>query len=393
MRAKLIEAHPDVVRLGMVSFLTDVSSEAIFSVFAIFFTAIAGASAELLGTVEGLADFSASALDYVSGWLADRSGRRKPFALAGYGFSAAAKLLLVTANSVAALGLFRVVERLGKSFRGPPRDAWVATLADKSVRGYSFGVHRALDKAGAIVGPLLAYALLRWLGEGARTFHIIFIGAVISAGAAVVLLAAMKDRPGVRHRSESVVEAWANLGRGFKMYLVPAGIFSLAYFSFGFLLLRAYELGVGARDVVLLYALFNTSFAVVAAPIGRIGDIVGRKYVVAFGYLSCLIMLLGFMFATLRWQLVILFALFGVFNAIDEAQGKAFITDLEGERWASAIGLYNFVTGMVYFPASLIAGLLWMLDPAYAFGFSAAVTIAALIVFVILGPGITEARA
>ncbi len=124
--------HPDVLKLGVVSFLTDVSSEMIFSVFAIFFTTIAGASSALLGLVEGFADFSSSSLDYVAGWLSDKTGKRKAFALVGYGFSTAAKVILLFANSVIALGLFRVIERLGKSFRGPPRDAWLSAIAAKT---------------------------------------------------------------------------------------------------------------------------------------------------------------------------------------------------------------------------------------------------------------------
>jgi MFS family permease len=391
MRKGLLSVHPDVVKLGIVSFLTDVSSEAIFSVFAIVFTAIAGASTAVLGIVEGLADFSASSLDYVSGWLADRSGDRKPLALIGYSFSTLAKMSLLMANSITALALFRVTERLGKSFRGPPRDAWIAGLAEKSIRGYSFGVHKALDKAGAIVGPLFAYALLSWLGQSMRAFRILFIAAIISAAAAVMVLSLMKDHPGVRHERENIFDVWSNLSPGFRLYLVPAGIFSLAYFSFGFLLLRAYTLGFAVQDVALLYALFNVAFSIVAAPIGQLGDIIGRKYIVVCGYLTYLIMSLGFVFATQKWEIIVLFVLFGVFYAIDEAQGKAFITDIERGRWASAIGLYNFVTGVVYLPASVIAGLLWALHPTYVFGFAAAVTVAAMSVFVLLVPRITSA--
>jgi MFS family permease len=146
----------DVLKLGLVSLLTDLSSEMIFSVFAIFFTTVAGASAALLGLIEGLADVSASSLDYLAGWASDRLGRRKVFALAGYGFSTLAKGLLLVSSSIAGLGTFRVLERLGKSFRGPPRDAWLAAVADPATRGYVFGVHKALDKSGAVLGPFLA---------------------------------------------------------------------------------------------------------------------------------------------------------------------------------------------------------------------------------------------
>jgi MFS family permease len=114
----------------------------------------------LLGVVEGLADFAASSLDYIGGWLSDRTGKRKAFAIAGYGFSTLAKIILLGTRSVTGLSVFRVIERLGKSFRGPPHDARLAAAAGKDIRGYSFGVHKALDKSGAVLGPLLAYGLL-----------------------------------------------------------------------------------------------------------------------------------------------------------------------------------------------------------------------------------------
>ncbi len=390
MKKDLFNVHPDVVKLGLVSFLTDVSSEAIFSVFSVFFTTIAGASAALLGLVEGLADFSASSLDYLSGWLADRSGKNKPLAMLGYFFSTLAKITLLVASSVTALALFRVIERLGKSFRGPPRDAWLSAVAEKSSRGYAFGVHKALDKSGAILGPLLAYAILNKFGQNLRAFHILFIVAVLAAALAVVALAFIKDRPTQPQKRENIFKAWGTLSHSFKLFLIPAGIFSLAYFSFGFLLLRAYTIGFSVKDVVLLYALFNISFVVVAAPVGKLGDFIGRKSVIILEYLVYIIMSLGFVFAAQKWEVVVLFILFGIFYSIDEAQSKAFIADIEPERRATAIGMYNFTTGLVYLPASAIAGALWVLHPTYAFGFAAIVTFAAMLAFIFLQPKISD---
>ena len=140
--------HPDVLKLGLVSFLTDVSSEMIFSVFAIFFTTIAGASSALLGLVEGFADFSASSLDYVAGWWSDKTGRRKAFAVVGYGFSTVAKFILLVSSSVVALSCFRIIERLGKSFRGPPRDAWLSAIAAKDTRGIRSAYTRRWTRQG-----------------------------------------------------------------------------------------------------------------------------------------------------------------------------------------------------------------------------------------------------
>jgi MFS family permease len=384
--SKKFGVHPDILKLGLVSFLTDLSSEMIFSVFAIFFTTIAGASAALLGLIEGLADLSASSLNYLAGWLSDRTGKRKILALAGYGFSALAKIILLITSSVVGLGIFRVIERLGKGFRGPPRDAWLAAVADQRSRGYSFGVHKALDKSGAVLGPLVAYGLLSWLGDGASTFRILFWAALIPAVLGILVLGLIKDQPGVQHPRENMFETWKILSPQFKRYLVAAGIFSLAYFSFGFLLLRAHSVGFSVKDIVLLYALFNIVFVVASPLIGKLGDRLGRARIIMLGYLIYLLMSLGFAFATTQWQIITLFIIYGVFYAIDEAQSKAFIVDLELERRASAIGVYNFVTGLIYLPASLIAGALWLMHPSSAFFLAAFFSFTALTVFVFLRP-------
>ena len=378
--------HPDVVKLGLVSFLTDLSSEMIFSVFAIFFTTIAGASAALLGLVEGLADLSASSLNYYAGWLSDRTGKRKIFALAGYGFSTLAKVILLVSSSITGLMVFRVIERLGKGFRGPPRDAWLSAVADSKSRGYAFGVHKALDKSGAVLGPLVAYGLLSWLGDGASTYHTLFWIALVPAILGVVALSFIKDQPAPERSRESMLQTWQSLSPAFKRYLISAGIFSLAYFSFGFLMLRANSVGFSVKDTVLLYAMFNIACVIAAPLIGKLSDRVGRPRMIMLGYITYLLMSLGFVFASTQWEIVVLFILYGIFYAIDEAQNKAFIVDLEAERRASAIGLYNLITGAIYLPASLIAGALWIFNPASAFLLSAALALAALVVFTLTRP-------
>ena len=378
--------HPDVLKLGLVSFLTDLSSEMIFSVFAIFFTTIAGASAALLGFVEGLADLSASSLNYYAGWLSDRTGKRKIFALAGYGFSTLAKVILLVSSSITGLTVFRVIERLGKGFRGPPRDAWLSAVADKGSRGYAFGVHKALDKSGAVLGPLVAYGLLSWLGDGVSTYQILFWVAMVPAVLAVVALSLVKDQPAPVRPRENMLQTWRSLSPAFKRHLISAGLFSLAYFSFGFLMLRAHSVGFSVQDTVLLYAMFNIACVIAAPLIGKLGDRVGRPKMIMLGYGTYMVMSLGFAFASTQWEIVVLFLLYGVFYAIDEAQNKAFIVDLEGDRRASAIGLYNFVTGAIYLPASLIAGALWLSNPASAFLLAAGLAFAALVVFLMTRP-------
>jgi MFS family permease len=383
---------PDVLRLGLVSFLTDLSSEMIFSVFAVFFTSVAGASSALLGLIEGLADFSASSLNQLAGWLSERSGRRKVFVIAGYGFSTLAKALLLVSTSIAGLATFRVVERLGKGFRGPPRDAWLAAVAAQATRGYAFGVHKALDKAGAVAGPLLAWALLAGLGESAASYATLFALAFVPAVLAVVVLALIAERPGPAHARESLGRSWQALSPAFKRFLVPAGVFALGYYSLGFLLLKAHALGFGVAQVVLLYALFNTTCVIAAPLVGQLGDRVGRARIVLLGYTLYGLVNLGMLWAGERWQLVALFALYGVFYAIDESQSKAFIADLEPERRAGAIGVYNFVTGALYLPASLAAGALWTLRPGFAFGLAALLSLAAIVTLQVLRPAPPGAR-
>lgn len=384
--------HPDVLKLGFVSLLTDLSSELIFAVFALYFTVIAGGTAALLGIVEGLADFSSCALDYLAGRSADRSGRRKPLTVAGYASSSLAKLIPLLATTAVALGAFRVIERLGKSLRGAPRDAWLAAIAREDSRGYDFGVHRALDRTGAIVGPLCAYGMLAWLGEGAATYRIIFWVALIPAILAVILLLRVDDRPAAPQPAGNMFECWRLLGRPFKRYLAVAAIFSVAYFSVGFLLVRAHDAGFGIKEAVLLYALINLSFVASAPVAGRLGDRYGRHRLLLCAYLLYALICVGFAVAGARPLLLLLFVAYGVFHAIEDAQSRAFIADLEPERHGSAIGLYNFVTGLAFVPASLGAGLLWLRSPVSALLTAATVALLAAAAFLILRPAPADRR-
>lgn len=373
--------HPDILKLGFVSFLTDLSSEMIFSIFAVFFTTVAGASSALLGLIEGLADFSASSLNYFSGRLSDRTGRRKIFVILGYGFSTLAKIILLVTSSVVGLSIFRIIERLGKGFRGPPRDAWLSSIADPATRGFSFGIHKALDKAGAVIGPLLAYGLLLKLGESAASYKTLFWVAFVPAVLSVLMLMLVKDKPSKPQQRENISQNWQLLSPSFKRFLMPAGVFALGYYSLGFLLLKAHQLGFSVKDTVLLYALFN-GVCVLAAPVtGWLGDKIGRGHIIVLGYIMYGAINIGLIFAHSHWQMIALFAVYGVFYAIDEAQTKAFIADIEPERRATAIGIYNFVSGGLYLPASLIAGALWVATPNIAFGLATALSLLAIALF------------
>jgi MFS family permease len=377
---------PDVLKLGVVSLLTDLSSEMIFAVFAVFFTTVAGGSSALLGLVEGLADFSSAALTWISGRMSDTSGRRKPFAIAGYAFSTLAKGLLVVSSAVAPLAVFRVVERLGKGFRGPPRDAWLSGIATKAARGYAFGVHQALDKAGAVLGPLAAWGLLRVYGETAGTYHLLFMVALVPAVLSVLVLGLVRDRPAPPQPWRAPADAAPAATPALKRFLVPAGVFALGYYSLGFLLLKAHAVGIDMPGVVLLYALFNATCVAVAPFAGRLGDRIGRARVVMMGYALYAGVNVMAAFADGAPMLVAAFAVYGVFYAIDESQARAFVVDLAPARRASATGIYQSVTGVLYVGASLVAGALWQRSTVAPFVVAAGLAVLAIAVFVVTRP-------
>jgi MFS family permease len=184
------------------------------------------------------------------------------------------------------------------------------------------------------------------------------------------------------HAHESMVVNWRALSPGFKRFLVPAGVFALAYYSLGFMLLKAHAVGFSMTDTVLLYAMFNAVCVVASPLVGSLGDATGRSRVVLLGYGLFAVINLAFFWASEGWQVIVLFALYGVFYAIEDSQSKAFIADLEPDRRATAVGAYNFVTGVLYLPASLAAGALWTVDARWAFGLAALLSVTDIALFV-----------
>jgi MFS family permease len=374
-----------VVWLGIVSFLTDVSSETIFAILPIYFIGVLSGSALVLGIMEGLADFAGSSLDLAAGYASDRTGTRKWIAFSGYALSTTAKSLLVLATSLAGVVAFRVIERLGKSIRGAPRDALLASMAPKQRRGLSFGIHKAMDKAGAVIGPFLAYLVLARFGSTPTTFYWLFVAALVPAILAVIVLGLfVKDRVVEVRRRRTIRETLRSLGPRYRLYLLATAVFSLGYFSFAFLLLKAKTVGFEAKDQALLYGLFNLVFTIVSIPIGWLGDRIGRRKIVMASYLLYAAMSAGFLWADSSLAVIAMFVLYGVFYAMDEGQAKAYLADLStDETRATAIGVYGFVTGLVYLPASLIAGALWSYGPAWTFAFSIGTSVAALALFLL----------
>ncbi|MFB3881277.1 MAG: MFS transporter [Armatimonadota bacterium] len=370
----------NVVRLGLVSFFADVSSEMLYPLTPIFLTAVLGAPMAVLGFIEGAAEATASVLRTVSGRLSDLSGRRRPYVLGGYTISALAKPLIAAATALGwpAVLVARIADRFGKGLRTSARDAWIADSTPPEARGRAFGWHRAMDSSGAVLGPLLTiglvYLLLVYLRHTlAFTLQFMFVFAVIPGLAGAALVLAVRE---VRGRGETAPPPsirFSALPPSFRAYLVAWGAFALANSSDVFIILRAQHL-LGAREhfaagnrialetvhVLVLYAFYNVIYAAASPRLGRLSDTLGRLRIFIGGLLVFALVYLGFAFADRVWQLWVLFGVYGLYTAATDGVGKALAVDLvpAGIR-ASAVGLLGTVTGVATIIASTVAGVLW----------------------------------
>jgi MFS family permease len=363
----------NILLLGFTSFFTDVSSEMIYPLVPFFLTLKLGASAELLGLIEGIAESVASLLKVFSGYFSDRLRNRKGLTIAGYGSSAVGKLLLAIANAWGVVFGARVVDRLGKGIRTAPRDALIADSSAESKRGSSFGLHRALDTGGAVVGVLLAYFFFTRLAQG--EYAPVFMWSLVPAIIGVVLLffvREVKARPTQGARLPSL--RWSVLPRKLQLFLVVALLFTLGNSSNTFLLLRAQNLGFTPATAILLYLVYNVVYGLVSYPAGRLSDKVGRKRLLVAGYAFYGLVYLGFALVnapTQAWILWGLFGLYGLYIGFTDGVEKALVSDLApASLRATAIGLHATIVGIGLFPASFIAGQLWdRVGPAAAFYF------------------------
>jgi len=348
----------NVLIFGLVSLLTDVSSEMIYPLLPLFLTGVLGAGPVFLGVVEGVAESTASLLKLVSGIWSDRVRRRKPLVLAGYSLSSLARPLVAVATGPLAVLAIRFVDRLGKGVRTSPRDALIADSVEPGRRGRAFGFHRSMDHAGALLGPLLAAALLATCVQDLRT---VFALAAIPGLLAVLLIAFKVREVGCRERVAS--------GRGFRdalprgalrRYLLVLFLFTLGNSSDAFLLLRAGDLGVEAVRIPLLWAFFHAVKSGSAFPLGALSDRVGRRGMILSGWGVYALAYLGFARAQGEAEVWSLFALYGLFYGLTEGAQKALLVDLAApaERGA-AFGWYNCAIGIGALPASLLFGAVW----------------------------------
>ena len=374
----------NIVFIGMVSFFMDISSEMIFSILPLFLSNVIGASAPVIGLIEGIAESTAAILKFVSGWLSDKFGRRKLFMYIGYGLSTLCKPFFAIAGTWPVVLFARFSDRLGKGIRGTARDALLAESSKRRYRGKIFGMHRAMDTAGAVIGPLLALLLFSYLG-----YRGVFWIAVIPAVLAVLMIIPIKVKEKYEEDGFSGSQAKLSL-RGFdsryKRFVFVISLFSLANFSYAFFILRSQNVGASPEYAIILYLIFNATYLLLAMPAGMLSDRIGRKNTIMIGFMIFTLIMLGFSMASTLAHAFILFMLYGAFMSIFEGVPRAFVSDLVGDkRRGTALGILNGITGMMILPASFLAGMIWQyVNPAAPFFIGAGISVLSLILMLFM---------
>jgi MFS family permease len=364
-RVSIKQLPRNVWAVGVTSFFMDISSEMVLNIVPLFLSNVLGVQTSIIGLIDGVAEATASILKLFSGWLSDKVGGRKWLAVAGYALSAISKPFFYIASSWELIGGVRWADRAGKGIRTAPRDALVADSVTKETRGLAFGFNRAMDKGGAVLGILTA-ALLVWMTQAnnldlsKHTFQIIVLISLVPAFLSVISLAiGAKDVP-VTGQREAPKLSLRSMGKPFKIFLVIVSIFTLGNSADSFLVLRAQNLGVTVVGILIMLAVFNMVITLVATPAGSLSDRVGRRKLIIGGWLVYATIYMGFALAQQAWQVWILYVAYGLYYGLAFGTTTAMVADLVPENLrGTAYGTYNAVVGLLAFPASFIAGMLW----------------------------------
>lgn len=377
----------NVIILGLVSLFNDFASEMVYPVVPLLLTGLLGSPVSIVGLIEGIAESTASLLKGFFGWYSDKLQKRKGFAVWGYSLSTAAKLVIGFAGIWPIVLLGRFLDRFGKGVRTAARDALIAESAEPEARGRAFGFHRAMDTAGAVIGPLCAMWLILLFKNDLRPiFYIAFIPGAVGV---ILLMIFVKEVRKEKTAVEKLKLDWRNIDSSFKLFLLASIIFALGNSSDAFLILRAKNLGLSAFYSVFAFVTFNICFALSSYPAGIISDKIGAKKLLQAGFFAFAAIYLLFGLIDKSVYIWFLFPAYGIYMGISEGIGKAFITNLvPNQKSGTVLGIYQMATGICAFFASLFAGLLWSrISPSAPFFYGSAMAFIAGLIFLFFAPG------
>jgi len=365
----------NVILLGLTSLLTDVSSELIVPLIPLFMASL-GAGGLVIGILGGLSDSVVSIMQLFSGYWSDLKGKRKPFIFFGYSASAITKLFMSLSTAWLHIFILRPVERIGKGMRDPPRDALLAETTPKEVHGKVFGLHKALDTTGGIIGTLLAFVFLT-LG---LSYNKIFLIASLIAFTSVFPLFFVKEKI-KKPKKISLKVGLKGLPRNLKLFIFIATLFALANFNAILFILRAKQF-FPATTTVLLFALFYISYQLFAVPSGMLADRITKKRVILYGYILFSLVCLIFAVGDSLNLIIMGFILYGISYALIIANQRAFAADLASKELGTSIGTFHMFVSLASLPAGIIAGMLWQfISPAAAFYFAASLAVITAVIF------------
>jgi MFS family permease len=387
--------------VSLTSFFMDISSEMVINVLPLFLSSVLGVKTSIIGIIEGVAEATASILKLFSGWLSDKLRKRKWLAVIGYGMSAVAKPFFYIAHSWGVVAGARWADRVGKGIRTAPRDALVADSITPEKRGLAFGFHRAADTAGAMFGLVIALGVVWWMQSAKvdlqeSTFRVLVLISLIPAVLAVLSLAVGAQEVAVTKQRPAPKFAFRSLGKPFMIFIFIIGLFTLGNSADAFLVLRAKERGLNVLGVLGMLITFNLIYSLISTPAGSLSDRIGRRRLIIGGWLVYALIYFGFGLAQTGWQIWGLYALYGVYYGMAYGTATAMVADLVPENVrGTAYGTYNAVIGILAFPSSVIAGVLWQgafgwkgLGAPAPFLFGASLALTAAVLMAIWNPKI-----
>jgi MFS family permease len=385
--------NKNIFYAGLVSFLTDTSTKMVYSIMPLFLLSI-GASKTTLSLIEGIAESTAALVKTASGFWSDKLGRNKPFMAIGYAITAIVTPVYAAVTLPVHVLLLRFVERFGKGVRTAPRDSLVAGSAEKGDTGRSFGLHKAMDNSGAIVGPLFAFGVLALVPED---YRMVFLLATIPAAIGVVTILLLMKEASKPKESRYAKFSFRDFPRRYYLLLGIIFLFTLGNSTDALLIVKANEVGVKVAYIPLVYLVFNVVSVLFSIPLGKRSDKVGREKVLVFGYLVYALVYFGFGYTRDVGAIIGLFATYGLYSAATDGIQKAFVSDLlDRNKQGTGLGIYNAMLGLTLLPASLIAGVLYdRVDSSVPFYFGSATAATAallMIVFYHLNRRVPETR-